>query len=69
MHVLDVYEVQCLCQQEDREKIAALIEDTLRTSFAKHHQLNISALHHQTSSDSVKNINCEYFQYLPSFES
>lgn len=48
--------------QEDREKIAALIEDTLRTSFAKHHQLNISALHHQTSSDSAKNINCEYVQ-------
>ncbi|KAL5287041.1 NRBP1 family protein [Megaselia abdita] len=48
---------------EDREKIAALIEDTLRTSFAKHHQLNISALHHQTSSDSVKNLNSDADQF------
>lgn len=42
----------------DREKIAALIEDTLRSSFAKQHQLHISALQNQssTTTDNMKNV-------------
>lgn len=39
--------------QTDREKIAALIEDTLRSSFNKQHQLHISALH-QSSNEAMK---------------
>ncbi|XP_055377888.1 nuclear receptor-binding protein homolog isoform X2 [Condylostylus longicornis] len=42
--------------ENDREKIAALIEDTLRSSFAKQHQLHISALHPQLTSDSTKHL-------------
>lgn len=39
--------------ETDREKIAALIEDTLRSSFNKQHQLHISALH-QSSNEAMK---------------
>uniref|UniRef100_A0A0K8TKC3 Nuclear receptor-binding protein homolog n=1 Tax=Tabanus bromius TaxID=304241 RepID=A0A0K8TKC3_TABBR len=39
----------------DREKIAALIEDTLRSSFNKQHQLHVSTLHH-SASDIAKHV-------------